>query len=154
MFLGIAQRRWHQHWNLLKSTRAFWRWCWKKKKKKAACCWDPAVSLYPTFCFCELIHWLQQQGGNRAETMHSVVQGSRGLHMDLFASSREKQPSPPLSIQNIDITHRNVKYMYVPTEKLLVVYIQPVLTCVRVCYLKLFVSHLSLCCWPSFFLLM
>lgn len=76
----------------------FFPFCKKGKKKnpnknKAAlppaslpaeccCCRDPALS--PSFCFsfCELIQWLEQQGGNRTQTMSSVVPGGGGLHMD------------------------------------------------------------------------
>lgn len=43
---------------------------------------ESQFSLCLSLCFCELIQWLEQQGADRTKTMHSVVQCSRGLHMD------------------------------------------------------------------------
>lgn len=56
------------------------QWCW--------CSENSGVLLkLGSLCFCELIQWLEQQGTNRTKTMRSVIQFSRGLHMD---------PSPPI----------------------------------------------------------
>lgn len=58
----------------------------------------------PSFCFsfCELIQWLEQQGGNRTQTMSSVVPGGRGLPYgpllpphSLLLENNKPLPAPP-----------------------------------------------------------